>query len=123
VTIYLDVAPSTDRHTTLPRSLSLLPRLCGTQAFFCQKKTVVTPLIKATHAWERLSIDYKGPVKDANPYVLIIVDEYPRFPFAFVCRYQSTPTVIKHLSSLFALFGYPQYIQGVSQLLKQSGSF
>jgi len=70
----------------------------------------VTLLIKATHAWERLSIDFKGPVKGANPYVLIIVDEYSRFPFAFACRDQLTPTVIKHLSSLFALFGYPQYI-------------
>jgi len=79
-------------------------------------KTVVTPLIKATHAWERFSIDFKGPVKGANPYVLIVVDEYWRFPFAFACRDQSTPTVIKHLSSLFALFSYSQYIPKVTEV-------
>jgi len=70
----------------------------------------VTPLMEATHTWERLSIDFIGPVKGANPYVLIIVDEYSRFPFAFACRDQSTPTVINHLSSRLALFGYPQHI-------------
>ena len=74
------------------------------------KKTVVTLLIKATHAWERLSIDFKGTVKGANPYGLIIVDEHSRFPFAFAYRNQLTPTIINHLSSLFALFGYPQYM-------------
>ena len=27
-------------------------------------------LIKATKAWERLSIDFKGPVKGPSPYLL-----------------------------------------------------
>jgi len=84
-------------------------RVCAELKPSFVKQNDVTPLIKATHACERLSIDFKGPVKGANPYVLI-VDKYSTFPFAFACRDQSTPTVTKHLSSQFALFGYPQYI-------------
>jgi len=104
------------RTSNLPFSASDICEVCGCCRICAElkpsfvKKTVVTPLLKATHAWERLSIDFKGPVKGANPYFLIVVDEYSRFPFAFACRDQSTPTVIKYLSSPFALFGYPQYI-------------
>jgi hypothetical protein len=36
-------------------------------------------------AMERLSIDFKGPLPTAtrNAYILAVVDEYSRFPFAF----------------------------------------
>jgi hypothetical protein len=42
-------------------------------------------LIKATQPMERLSIDFKGPLPTAtrNAYILAVVDEYSRFPFAF----------------------------------------
>lgn len=42
-------------------------------------------LIKATQPWERLSVDFKGPVpsRTENVYILSIVDEFSRFPFTF----------------------------------------
>jgi len=43
-------------------------------------------LIRATPAWERISIDFKGPLTTShrgNKYLLIVVDEYSCFPFAF----------------------------------------
>ncbi|KAI5724684.1 hypothetical protein M8J77_015839 [Diaphorina citri] len=69
-------------------------------------------LIKATYPFERLSVDFKGPLpsKTKNRYILTIIDEYSRFPFAFPCSDVSTNTVIKHLSHLFLLFGTPGYI-------------
>jgi len=37
----------------------------------------------------------------------VVIDEFSRFPFAFPCRQITTAVVIKHLQSLFALFGSP----------------
>ena len=69
-------------------------------------------LIKATQPFERLSIDFKGPVPSvsSNKYFLTIVDEFSRFPFAFPCKDISSETVITCLMQLFSLFGMPSYI-------------
>ena len=69
-------------------------------------------LIKATQPFERLNIDFKGPLPSVtqNKYILTVVDEYSRFPFAFPCRDVSTETVIKCLVQLFSLFGMPGFV-------------
>ena len=71
-----------------------------------------TNLIKATQPFERLSIDFKGPLpsKSSHRYLLTCIDEYSRFPFAFACSDVTSSTVIKCLIQLFALFGMPAYI-------------
>lgn len=70
------------------------------------------PLIKATQPFERLSIDFKGPLpsRSANTYLLTVIDEFSRFPFAFPCRDMSASTVIACLTQLFSIFGMPSYI-------------
>ena len=69
-------------------------------------------LIKATQPWERLSVDFKGPLPSNNPniYQLNIIDEYSRFPFSFPCSNMKSSTVIKCFTQLFSIFGMPQYI-------------
>ena len=69
-------------------------------------------LIKATQPFERINIDFKGPLptNNKNKYFLNVVDEYSRFPFVFPCPDVSTPTVIKCLTSLFSLLGMPAYV-------------
>ncbi|XP_072913618.1 uncharacterized protein [Hemitrygon akajei] len=69
-------------------------------------------LVKATRPFERLSIDFKGPLPstDRNVYFLSIIDEYSRFPFAVPCPDTTTTSVIKVLRQLFTLFGYPCYV-------------
>lgn len=69
-------------------------------------------LIKATHPFERLNIDFKGPLPTSsrNRYLLTIVDEYSRFPFAFPCPDMTTQTVITCLTELFSVFGMPAYV-------------
>lgn len=76
-------------------------------------KTDPTPLIRANAPFERLSIDFKGPLPmsvNGNSYLLTMVDEYSRFPFAFPCRNTSSQTVIELLTQLFSVFGLPTYI-------------
>ena len=75
-------------------------------------KPPMARLIKATQPFERLSIDFKGPLPSVtkNHYILTIVDEYSRFPFAFPCSNMESKTVIECLSQLFAIFGLPSYV-------------
>ena len=51
-------------------------------------------------------MDFKGK----NPYMLVIIDKFSRFPFAFQCRNISTKTVMYYLDKLFCVFGFPSYI-------------
>ena len=69
-------------------------------------------LIKATQPFERLNLDFKGPLPTVsrNRYMLTIVDEYSRFPFVFPCTDITSATVINCLCQLFAIFGMPAYI-------------
>ena len=61
---------------------------------------------------ERLSIDFKRPLltTSRNAYILKVVDEYSRFPFAFPCPNMHSSTVIKCLDQIFTLCGMPSYI-------------
>lgn len=70
------------------------------------------PLIKSTAPWERLNIDFKGPLdsKTSNKYILTVVDEFSRFVFAFPCKDVGTTSVINCMNSLFSLFGMPAFV-------------
>ena len=69
-------------------------------------------LIKATQPFERLNLDFKGPLpsETRNTFMLTIIDEYSRFPFVFPCPDVSTNTVEKCLTQLFSVFGMPKYV-------------
>ena len=70
-------------------------------------------LIKATRPFQQLNIDFKGPMPRSvnnNLYLLTIVDEYSRFPFAFPCKNMTSETVKHCFNQLFSLFGIPEYI-------------
>ena len=70
------------------------------------------PLIKATQPYERINIDFKGPLptNNGNKYFLMGVDEHSRFPFVFPCPDVSTNTVVKCLTWLFSLVRMPAYV-------------
>ena len=69
-------------------------------------------LIKTSQSFERLSKDFKEPLPSSsrNRYLLIVVDEYSRFLFAFPCADEAAATVIKHLTNLFSVFGNPYFV-------------
>ena len=85
-------------------------------------------LIKATQPFERLNIDFKGPLQSTNnnKYFLMVVDEFSRYPFVFPCQNLTSSTVINCLSQLFVLFGVPSYIhsdRGASFLSEELRTF
>ena len=83
-------------------------------------------LIKATRPFERISIDFKGPVDGPRKYILVIVDEHSRFPFAYPCGDMTSATIINCLTDLFCVFGLPEYVhsdRGKSFLSKDLTAF
>ena len=104
------------RSKNLPFSTTEVKRAISTCKICAEIKphfhrTKYTPLIKATQPMERLSIDFKTvPSVRSNKYLLVVVDEYSRFPFAFPCKDMTSSTVIQCLDRIFALCGTTQYI-------------
>ena len=73
---------------------------------FCQSRGY---LIEATQPFERLNIDFKGPLPTVsrNKYLLTIINKYSRFAFIFVCADIESSIVIKCFNQLFSIFGMP----------------
>ena len=118
------------RSKNLPYSVEEVKKVCTN----CRICAEVKPryyskpsesLIKSTRPWERVSVDFKGPVAGRNNYIFFVIDEFSRYPFAFACNNISSSTVIKCLSQLFCLFGFPACIHNdrgsafISKELKQ----
>ena len=104
------------RSKNLPFSIDDVKRVCA-NCTTCPKvkpnfhKPQRANLIKATQPMERLSIDFKGPIPNAkNPYMLTLVDEYSRFPFAYAVKDMTTETVKKCLRNLFSIFGLTSFV-------------
>ena len=70
-------------------------------------------LVRATQPWERICLDFKGPLESSTRMTfLTVVDEYSRFLFAFPCADVSTSTVI-HMdvsTSTVSIFDLPGYV-------------
>ena len=67
---------------------------------------------KATQPFERLSIDFKGPLQTVtnNKYLLVIIDDFSRFPFVYACKDMKACTVIEKLTNLFSMFAFSGYL-------------
>jgi hypothetical protein len=60
--------------------------------------------------WLKLSLDFCGPLPSGD-YLMVIVDEYSRYPIVEVIRSTSADVVIPEVDKVFALFGYPEVIK------------
>uniref|UniRef100_UPI00358F56FA uncharacterized protein n=1 Tax=Myxine glutinosa TaxID=7769 RepID=UPI00358F56FA len=105
------------RSGNLPYSIDDIRRICRDCAICAEiKPRFYNPpmgtLVRATRPWERLVMDFKGPlpVSSNSHYLLTIVDEYSRFPFAYTCVDMTAATVMRCLQNLFSMFGYPAYV-------------
>ena len=86
-------------------------RTCSVPRFY---RPTQEHLVKATSAWERLSVNFKGHIVTSprgNRFLFVVVDEYSRLPFAFACKDTSASSVVKCLSTLFSLFGFPSHVR------------
>jgi len=106
------------KQRSLPFSVEDCRRVCDS----CPHCKIVKPqffrkepgtLIRATQPWERVSIDIKTPSVTSSKgfkHVLVAIDEYSRFPFAFPIRNATSKTVIECLNELFGTYGTPGFI-------------
>ncbi|XP_052780716.1 uncharacterized protein K02A2.6-like [Mya arenaria] len=60
--------------------------------------------------WMNLSADFCGPLQTGD-YLLVIVDEYSRYPIVEIVKSVSANTVIPVLDKIIAMFGVPTVIK------------
>ncbi|KAK9744597.1 Integrase core domain [Popillia japonica] len=60
--------------------------------------------------WENLDIDFAGPYPGGQ-YLLILVDEYSRYPVVEVISSLDCKTVSKRLRHIFSMFGLPNTLK------------
>ena len=105
------------RSNNLPYSIAEVKHTCSKCRICAELKPSFyrpknPPLVRATQPLERISMDFKGPLPSCskNRYILTVVDEYSRFPFAFPCSDINAGTVIRCLTEIFSLFGEPGFV-------------
>ena len=105
------------RAKNLPHSLEKLKQMTNVCPICCECKPKFsrpeeTHLIKSRQPFERMNIDFKGPLPTTNKnrYFLNIIDEFSRLPFVFPFPDVSRTTVVKCVTTLFSLFGMPVYV-------------
>ena len=96
----------------LPYSIEEVKRVCAACKVCARwKPRFYTPeagrLVKASQPMEQLSIDFRRllPSTSKNRYLLTVIEEYSRFPFAFACTNTNTDSVIQSLNQIFIVFG------------------
>ena len=57
-----------------------------------------------------ISIDFKGPLADAN-YAFVILDVYTKWPDVFWVKSTSFEAIKKHLDNFISAHGRPSYIR------------
>ena len=105
------------RSKNLPYSVDDVRRVTSSCPVCCRCKpnfyrAPSAKLVKATSAFERINVDFKGPLPlspNGNQYILTMIDEFSRFPFAYPWD-MTTTTVIRCLTHLFSIFGMPAYV-------------
>lgn len=114
-------------------SLEDVKKVCS-QCIACSElkpkffKPPASNLIRAMRPFDRVSVDFTGPKPTAtkNKYLLVMIDEYSRFPFAFPCSDMSAQTVIACFRKLFSLFGCPSAVhsdRGTQFMSKEVSEF
>lgn len=59
-----------------------------------------------TGPWEKVDIDFCGPMPTGE-YLLVLIDEYSRFPIVEIIKSTSAKTTIPKLDKIFAEYGIP----------------
>ena len=60
--------------------------------------------------WQELSMDFCGPFPNGD-YLLVVVDDYSRYPEVEILRSTSAKAVVPHLDSIFARQGIPDVVR------------
>ena len=60
--------------------------------------------------WINLSINFFGPLTSGQ-YLMVITDEYSRFPIVEVVRCAAAEQVIQVEENVFCTYGYPEVVK------------
>jgi transposase InsO family protein len=60
--------------------------------------------------WEEIAIDFYGPLANGS-YLLVIVNEFSRYPIVERVTRTTAEVVIRKLDSVFSLFGVPKQVR------------
>jgi hypothetical protein len=60
--------------------------------------------------WQQIGVDFKGPLASGH-YLMVVVDDYSRYPIVHKIAATTFKTVAKHLNIIFAEFGVPQVLK------------
>ena len=60
--------------------------------------------------WLHLSMDFCGPLPSGE-YLMVLMDEYSRFPFVDIVCKTSADAVIPVVDKAFSLFAYPEVLK------------
>ena len=62
------------------------------------------------HPWQKVDIDFLGPLPSGD-YILVVIDEYTRFPEVFITKSTSLKPTIANLDKLFSSYGIPEEVK------------
>lgn len=60
--------------------------------------------------WQNVSIDFTGPFPSGD-YLLVVIDEYSRFPEVEILKSTAATTVIPKLDRIFSYYGIPHVVK------------
>ena len=69
----------------------------------------MSPLPKGV--WENLSVDFHGPLVVSGEYLMVVIDEFSRYPIVKIVKSIKGEIVMKKLSEIFDIFGIPTEVK------------
>ncbi|XP_063914802.1 uncharacterized protein K02A2.6-like [Zophobas morio] len=70
------------------------------------RKTVRTPWHQSSKPWERVHVDYLGPIK--NDYYFVMIDSFSKWPEIFRTKRMTAEVTIQKLRESFCRWGIPE---------------
>jgi hypothetical protein len=64
-----------------------------------------------SHPWLDISIDFLSAGLPTGEYLLVLVDEYSRYPFAEVVKSTAMKDILTVRKKIFSIFGFPETIK------------
>jgi hypothetical protein len=61
--------------------------------------------------WEEISIDLKGPIKPTDEHLMVVIDDYSRFPLLETLTTITAASIIKRLDNIFSIFSFSNYVR------------
>ncbi|XP_043240081.1 uncharacterized protein K02A2.6-like [Amphibalanus amphitrite] len=89
-----------------------ISRCLGCQALTpTTRRDPLQPSPLPDHAWQHLDADFWGPLPSNGEYLLVLIDEYSRYPVVELTRGTSGEAVIPVLDKVFSTHGFPETLK------------